>query len=169
MDNVVIPEGVKTLNERTFYECSSLASVVLPQSLITIENAYCFYNCSKLSKIILPENLTKIGDNAFQHCTSLKEITIPSNVTHIGSAAFAGCTLLSTLNIPKSVTSIDQYIISGTNIKSVYFEEPNGWYQLPGNEKVAPSILSDPKKAAEELKSTYYSDGARLGFFYARN
>ena len=147
----------------------SYCDVILPHSLTTIEDAYCFYSCSKLSKIILPENLTTIGDNAFQYCTSLKEITIPSKVTHIGSAAFAGCTLLTTLNIPKSVTSIGQYIISGTNIKSVYFEEPNGWYQLPGNGKVAPSILSDPKKAAEELKSTYYSDGVRLGFFYARN
>ena len=143
--------------------------MVLPHSLTTIENAYCFYSCSKLSKIILPENLTTIGDNAFQYCTSLKEITIPSKVTRIGSSVFSRCTSMTTLNIPKSVTSIGNYIISGTNIKSVYFEEPNGWYQLPGNQQVSPSILSDPKKAAAELKSTYYSDGAQLGFFYARN
>lgn len=105
------------------------------------------------------------------YCTSLKEITIPSKVMRIGNSAFNNCTLLTTLNIPKSVTSIGQYIISGSNINSVYFEEPNGWSECRWQSKkaVPSSVFSDPKKAAAELKSTYYSDGVQLGFYYERN
>ncbi len=54
-----------------------------------------FCNCSSLRSIVLPDTLESIGDKAFCNCSSLTSLTVPENVTYIGSNAFAGCTSLN--------------------------------------------------------------------------
>ena len=63
-------------------------------------------NCSSLTSIIIPNSLTWIGNRAFEGCTSLKSITIPNSVTCIGERAFYYCTSLASVTIPNSVTEI---------------------------------------------------------------
>lgn len=46
-----------------------------------------FYNCSQLTSIQLPDSLRTIGSNAFSGCTGLVRIEIPAGVTMIGSYA----------------------------------------------------------------------------------
>ncbi len=52
---------------------------------------YAFYNCSSLTSIIIGDSVTSIGYNAFSGCSSLTSITIPDSVTSIGGSAFSGC------------------------------------------------------------------------------
>lgn len=52
------------------------------------QTAVSFSNCPSLADIILPDSLTTINANGFANCTALEEITIPSAVTNIGSSAF---------------------------------------------------------------------------------
>ena len=52
---------------------------------------YAFYQCSSLSSIEIPESVTSIGKYAFYQCSSLSSIEIPSGVTSIGYGAFSGC------------------------------------------------------------------------------
>lgn len=74
----------------SFGQCSSLESVILPDSLTSI-GTYCFYNCTKLSDIALPPSLQKISNSAFQGCTSLsfEDLQLP-NLTSLGQNAFHG-------------------------------------------------------------------------------
>lgn len=53
-----------------------------------------FYNCTSLESVIIPDSVIAIGGGAFRNCKSLKRITIPDNVTEIGMYAFSDCTSL---------------------------------------------------------------------------
>ena len=128
---VVIPEGVVTsIGNRAFYECDSLKSIYIPDSVTSIGDrafAYCealtsieipdgvtsigygaFMYCESLTSIVIPDGVTSIRDDAFWGCESLKSIHIPDGVTSIGDDAFWGCDSLESVKIPKSVTHIGE-------------------------------------------------------------
>ena len=54
-----------------------------------------FYNCASLTSVIIPDSVTSIGEGAFISCTSLISITIPDSVIDIGYNAFYNCSSLT--------------------------------------------------------------------------
>ena len=73
-------------------------NVIIPQGVTTIEN-YAFAGCSCLTGITLPEGVTSIGWDAFRGCEKLQSITLPEGVTSIGEGAFSGCENLKNLEM----------------------------------------------------------------------
>ena len=111
---VVIPEKVtykgveypvESIGNLAFYECSSLTSITIPNSVTSI-GKQAFSGCSGLTSITIPNSVTSIGIETFRRCSGLTSITIPKNVTSIGASAFSGCTGLASITIPHSVMSI---------------------------------------------------------------
>ena len=96
---VTIPEGVQSIGNFAFCDCSSLSSLTLPSSLQSIGD-YAFYDCNSLTSLTLPSSLQSIGDYAFYDCNSLTSLTLPSSLQSIGEEAFDYCKSLSTLYIP---------------------------------------------------------------------
>lgn len=84
---------VTSLGKKCFAGCDSLTTVVLPDTLITIEDR-AFANCTSLRGIFIPESVATIGKNAFSKCTSLEAVSIPESVNEIKSGAFDGCSSL---------------------------------------------------------------------------
>lgn len=72
----------------TYYIPSSLTSVTITGGNILYG---AFYNCSSLKSITLLDSVTTIGGCAFYGCTGLNDISIPSSMTSIGVSAFDGC------------------------------------------------------------------------------
>ena len=64
-----------------------------------------FQGCTSLTSVVIPESVTMIDYNAFAYCTSLTSGVIPEGVTEIGFGAFDNCNLTSVV-IPASVKSI---------------------------------------------------------------
>ena len=111
---------VTSIGDYTFYGCSSLTSVTIPDSVTSI-GEFAFRNCSSLTNITIPDSVTSIGKAAFYDCTSLSIIAIGNGVTSIGAEAFSGCISLANATIPDSVTLIGAAVFCYCpSLKAIY-------------------------------------------------
>lgn len=118
--SVVLSEGITSIENSVFLNCTKLSNVVLPESLLAI-GEYAFSGCKSLENIKLPEKLWVIDEYAFKGCSSLKSVLIPDTVSNIKEGAFQNCTSLATVNLPTSEGGIDKLVFSGcTSLKSVF-------------------------------------------------
>ena len=108
LTSVIIPDSVTSIGETAFAGCTSLTSVTIPDSVTSIGGG-AFLECTSLKSITIPDSVTSIGEGVFLICSGLKSITIPDSVTSIGDFAFNGCSGLKSVTIPDSVTSIGDY------------------------------------------------------------
>ena len=117
---VTIPEGVQSIGDCAFCDCSSLTSLTLPSSLQSIGD-WAFNGCSSLTSLTLPSSFQSIGDYAFYDCNSLTSLTLPSSLQSIGGGAFRGCSSLTSLTLPSSLQSIgDSAFCDCSSLTSLY-------------------------------------------------
>jgi len=99
---------VKTIGDHAFYDCTSLSSVTIPNSVTTIDD-WAFAGCGALPSITIPNSVTSIGARVFQGCSNLATVRLGSQLSTIGDYAFHDCTSLSSINIPDNVTNLGQF------------------------------------------------------------
>ena len=92
-DDIVIPDGVKSVAPYVFRNCENLQSVSVPGSAEEICE-YAFSECPKLKTVVLGEGVKKIGPFAFSECDALESINIPDSIESIDKTAFLCCTAL---------------------------------------------------------------------------
>ena len=95
---VIIEDGVTSIGDYAFRECSGLTSVTIPNSVTSIGRA-AFRECRGLTFVTIPNSVTSIGVAAFSGCSGLTSITIPDGVTSIGESAFYDCSGLTSVHI----------------------------------------------------------------------
>ena len=131
---VKIQNGVTSIGDYAFDNCTSLTSIEIPSSVTSIGDG-AFAYCTSLTSIEIPSGVTSIGSRVFKDCTSLTSIEIPSGVTSIGSSVFEDCTSLTSIEIPSGVTSIGDYAFKNcTSLASI--EIPSSVTSI-GNEAFA--------------------------------
>ena len=130
--SAVIAEGVTSIGNHAFDDCTSLTSVTIPDS-VTIIGERAFDDCTSLTSVTIPDSVTRIGDGAFTSCTSLTGIWVAEGNSHYASDAFGvlfnkdKTTLVQcpgafsgSYAILDSVTSICHYAFDGcTSLTSV--------------------------------------------------
>lgn len=122
LTSVVIPNGITTIPQNTFFGCASLTNIIIPNSVTSIQYE-AFGSCASLQSITIPNSVTNIGFGVFSSCTSLTNVIISTNVTSIGQSAFADCESLTSIVLPSSVVNLVAYtFVSCFDLTSVYFQ-----------------------------------------------
>lgn len=117
--SITIPEGVTTIENRAFENCTEVVSASIPNSVTTIDWE-AFSGCESLTNVTLSNALTTIATRTFKGCTELTSVIIPSSVTTIENSAFDSCTALTSVIIPEGVTTVnDNAFVNCTNLVSV--------------------------------------------------
>lgn len=99
--------SVRSIGREAFTNCSSLTSIILPNT-VRIVGREAFQGCSSLTSITIPNSVTGIEGGAFEYCSSLTSITILNGVKKIGALAFASCSSLTSVTLPNTVKIIGE-------------------------------------------------------------
>lgn len=110
-NNSVIPKGIISIEEYSFYSCNSLTNIKIPSSVEKIGEC-AFGYCKELKTVEFNYGLKTIEGGAFEFCDKLANIKIPSSTNKIGDRAFVYCTSLNEIEIPSSVASMGDYVFS---------------------------------------------------------
>ena len=93
LKHIIVPEGVKKIEESAFMSLNRLETVVLPESLEEI-GAGAFAYCINLKSINIPDGVNKINEFTFGSCRALEDITIPEDTDLRSWSIFYECNKL---------------------------------------------------------------------------
>jgi hypothetical protein len=141
IEEIIIPNGVKEIEDSAFSGCINVKEIRLPETLETI-GYYAFGYCKGLESIKIPLKVKRIGQEAFEYCNNLKEINLPEGIEDIGSQ-FIKETKIEKIQIPKSLKSGSRALSGATELKKVEFEE--------GTETIITGICSVYYSEIEEI------------------
>ena len=139
-----------------------IKSLVIEEGITSIGD-YAFIQCTNLESVSLPNSIKSIGDNAFSMCEKLPSITIPNSVITIKSAAFTQCRKLATITIPSSVTEIPYSIFSYcTNLTEIIVDSDNKVYDSRNGCNAIMETATD-KLVSGCINTTIPSDTKTIG------
>ena len=138
---IVIPEGVTSIGNNVFEECTSLTTITVPATTTTI-GAAAFYNCQSLHEIVVhPENPVYCSVDGVLYNKDMTELIFcppkaqfqefPTSVTTIREMAFSYYNKNINVFIPATITNIGARAFELSNIASVVFAEDTQIKTLP--------------------------------------
>ena len=130
----ILPIGLKHIYAETFYACSKLEDVFIPETVTSIGikafseiaaeqielpnsietiSMMAFYN-SELTSVDLPDSVLAIGESVFGLCCNLRSVKIGKSIVHIEKKAFEDCSALSEVTFRSTIIgSIGTYVFKG--------------------------------------------------------
>lgn len=110
LKNVTISEGITTIGDFAFVNCTNLEKITLPDSLTSLGDQT-FIGCSKLKEINIPSKITSFGYSGYMFQeTGFTEFTIPKNVKKIPSETFRICKNLKKVIVHSDDVVFDKYV-----------------------------------------------------------
>lgn len=107
LKKVTLKNGVRSIGEDAFRDCSSLESVIFENTVLEKISDGAFWGCSALSSIALPDSVTEIERNAFFE-TGLRNIQLSEKLTLIGGGAFCNCKNLKQVQLPPQLKELGE-------------------------------------------------------------
>ncbi len=138
-EDLILPEGVTTIGEEAFYQCSDSGRLILPQNLKSIGD-YAFKKTKFFGDLIIPGSVDSLGNGAFEDSRFKGELIFPGNISYCGTCPFSRSSL-SRVRIMEGVTVITyraffrclnlKEVIFPSTLKEIGKEAFWGGFQLP--------------------------------------
>lgn len=123
---IILPPGLREINEETFRGFSALERISLPDGLQSI-GMTAFSDCESLREIVMPDSVTTLGGGAFQGCEALTCVRLSDSITELSECAFVDCSSLKDLHLPAQLRSIGAdgiNVFAGcSSLKKIVFPE----------------------------------------------
>ena len=112
--DVVIPEGVKEIDNQAFTGCKGLASVTIPESVRKIR--FYAFGESSLQSVTIPKSVQSIEASAFCECADLTSVTFQDreDASGIELDIFYNCPNITNVAIPRCVARIAHVLFENT-------------------------------------------------------
>ena len=154
-----VPDTVKVIYNSAFWGAQNLEEVILPEGLESI-NGYAFSTTAKLKKVNLPDSLTQIGQSAF-YMAPIEEVHIGKNVSQIGSYAFYACPNVEELDVAEDnawFTVVDGVLFDKSMSRLIWYNisKTDAKYETPDTVR---TISVGAFVNSENLKSIVFNDG----------
>ena len=94
VQDLVVPAGVKSLNDYSFIQCEGLTSLTMGDEVKRIGDQ-AFLGCKQLAVAITGNGVRTIGEKAFNGCSKLTDFTFGSSVDSVGMYSFASSNALT--------------------------------------------------------------------------
>lgn len=107
-----VPDATKKLEAWSFVGAEQLETIDLNQVTEIGEDS--FYYCTSLKSVTIPEGMTELSGACFAYCVNLSEVSLPSSLSKIGAYCFVNCEALKTVTLPDSITEIGTYALGYT-------------------------------------------------------
>lgn len=116
LEDIVIPETLKTISELDFLNCLNLKTIKLSNVESIKSNAFqACYNIKKVES----DKVTAIGNGAFSGCRNLTSVKLPS-CNSLGSGAFDYCYVLSNCILQSGAEISDAFSDCSASLKITY-------------------------------------------------
>ncbi len=127
LNDVVIPETVKTIGNYAFSKCKDLKKAVVNGGMESM-GTHLFDGCESLETAIIAEGHTVIPAYSFRDCKALSEVSLPSTLKEIGGSselggAFVNCSSLRSIDLPEGLISIGDMGFYVTGLTSLILPE----------------------------------------------
>ncbi len=123
---IIIDDGITSIGDDAFFNCTSVTSVSIPDSVTSIGN-YAFTGCSGLTSVHITDiakwceiefaistcNPLYYAKNLYLNGELVTDLIIPGGVTSISGYAFYNCSSVVSVTIPNSISSIGNFAFYG--------------------------------------------------------
>lgn len=135
VDGIIYTSDMKTVIASTMYQ----TDVVIPEGVETVDRE-AFVSCL-LTSIKLPDSLKSIGREAFSLCRNLRSVVFGTGITEIQHYTFKNCVSLENVILPSSLEKICDGAFENTNLSSIKLK-CLAFSDTPMQEIVIPSTTS---------------------------
>lgn len=126
---IILPDGVKRIEEGAFMYCINLEEINIPSSLQYL-GTYAFSDCVSLKTdpLIFPEGFERFGQLVFSDCSSLTgKVVLPSTIKEIDDGAFFRSKITS-INLPEGLERIGLAAFYACRLEDIWI--PNSCQDL---------------------------------------
>ncbi len=157
LESIEIPDAVTVIEYYAFGYCESLATVTFgSESKLNSTGGYSFYGCTSLDNVVLPDSLTQLYNGMFQNCTSLSNIKFGKNVTDIGGYTFKNCEALTSFTITAGIKNIGYDAFGGSGITQIFLEDTSAVWKY-GTSTGEKTPLTEEETATPEALATSFT------------
>ncbi|MGN0571289.1 MAG: leucine-rich repeat domain-containing protein [Candidatus Fimenecus sp.] len=102
-DKIILGEGLEVIGDHAFLKCHAAKEISIPGTCKTVETS-AFYQCVSAEKLTIGEGVETLQKGAFEECSSLKDVTVPDSVQTMEPYIFYNCTSLETCKMGSPAT-----------------------------------------------------------------